>query len=86
MPDAAHFAARADVAKAASVRQPVRESGKILFRKGTFAWQKREMIDAGKEIGYTIDMNGDIIPARSLKIHYSKTGTHVAPRSKEWEK
>lgn len=61
-------------------------SGKILFQKGTFIWEKREIIDAGKEIGFTVNKNGDIIPAKSLKIHYSKTGTHAVPRSKGWKK
>lgn len=61
-------------------------SGKILFQKGTFIWQNREIIDAGKEIGFTVNKDGDIIPARSLKIHYSKTGTHAVPRSKRWKK
>lgn len=61
-------------------------SGKIIFRKEKLAWKKQEIIDAEKEIGYTVDKYGAKIYASSLKIHYSKTGTHAVPRSKEWEK
>ena len=49
-------------------------------------WKNTEIIDAGKEIGYTVNRNGDIIIARSIKIHYSKSGTHGVPFSGGWKK
>jgi hypothetical protein len=61
-------------------------SGKIEFQRGSFVWTKKEIVDAGREIGYTVRKNGDIIKAESIKIHYSKTGTHAVPRSARWKK
>lgn len=52
----------------------------------SFIWNKREIIDVGKEIGYTINAKGDIITTRSIKIHYSKTGVHAVPFSGRWRK
>lgn len=52
----------------------------------SFTWNKREIVDAEKEIGYTINAKGDIITARSIKIHYSKTGVHAVPFSGRWKK
>lgn len=52
----------------------------------SFIWNKREIIDVGKEIGYTINVKGDIITTRSIKIHYSKTGVHAVPFSGRWRK
>ncbi|WP_279280067.1 polymorphic toxin type 50 domain-containing protein [Pseudoflavonifractor sp. 524-17] len=49
-------------------------------------WKNKEIVDAGKEIGYTINANGDIITAKSIKIHYSKTGVHAVPNSRWWKK
>ena len=46
-----------------------------------FVWKNRETVNAGKEIGYTVNRNGDMIKAYSIKIHYSKTGVHVVPYS-----
>lgn len=61
-------------------------SGKIEFQGRTFVWNHQEIIDAGREIGYTVNRKGDIIKAQSIKIHYSKTGTHAIPRSWRWKK
>ena len=61
-------------------------SGKIVFTDDFTKWRNTEIIDAGKEIGYTINRNGDIIIARSIKIHYSKSGTHGVPFSGRWKK
>lgn len=47
----------------------------------SLSWRKKEVIYAGKEIGYTINKNGDIITAYNIKIHYSKTGVHCVPES-----
>lgn len=44
-------------------------------------WKNQEIISVGKEIGYTINQNGDIMKADSIKIHYSKTGIHAVPFS-----
>ncbi len=52
----------------------------------SLTWNKREIVDAGKEIGYTINVKGDIIFARSIKIHYSKTGVHAVPFSGRWKR
>lgn len=61
-------------------------SGKIIFTDDFTKWKNTEIIDAGKEIGYTINRNGDIMIARSIKIHYSKSGTHGVPFSGRWKK
>lgn len=60
-------------------------SGKLDL-SDSLTWNKREIVDAGKEIGYTIRRKGDIIIARSIKIHYSKTGVHAVPFSGRWRK
>lgn len=61
-------------------------SGKINLTDDFTKWKNTEIIDAGKEIGYTVNRNGDIIIARSIKIHYSKSGTHGVPFSGGWKK
>ena len=61
-------------------------SGKINLTDDFKKWKNTEIIDAGKEIGYTINRNGDIMIARSIKIHYSKSGTHGVPFSGRWKK
>lgn len=61
-------------------------SGQIKFKKGTFIWKKQEIVDAGREIGFTVNEKGDIIKTKSLKIHYSNTGTHAVPFSGRWKK
>lgn len=61
-------------------------SGKIIFTDDFTKWKNTEIIDAGREIGYTINRNGDIIIAKSIKIHYSKSGTHGVPFSGRWKK
>lgn len=61
-------------------------SGKINLTDDFTKWKNTETIDAGKEIGYTVNRNGDIIIARSIKIHYSKSGTHGVPFSGRWKK
>ena len=43
-------------------------------------WMHQEIVDAGKEIGYTVTEDGDTTSTTLLKIHYSKTGTHAVPR------
>ena len=44
-------------------------------------WDKKELINAKREIGYTINRDFDIIKTTKAKIHYSKTGVHVVPYS-----
>lgn len=61
-------------------------SGKINLTEDLLKWKSTEIIDAGKEIGFTVNRNGVIIAARSLKIHYSNTGTHAVPFSGRWKK
>lgn len=63
-----------------------RAGGGKLDLSDSLTWNKREIVDAGKEIGYTINAKGDIIIARSIKIHYSKTGVHAVPFSGRWRK
>ncbi len=60
-------------------------SGHIELTK-SLKWKNKEIVYAGKEIGYTVNKNGDIIPARSVTIHYSKTGVHAVPNSRWWKK
>lgn len=55
-------------------------SGKITFDKNG-DWNKREIIDAEREIGYTVNREGVIMKTSKLKIHYSKTGIHMVPFS-----
>lgn len=61
-------------------------SGKIIFSKDFTTWKSTEIVDAGKEIGYTVNKNGDIITTKNIKIHYSKSGTHAVPFSGRWKK
>lgn len=61
-------------------------SGKINLTKDNLAWKHTEIIAAGKEIGYTVNANGEKKIAHSLKIHYSGTGTHAVPFSGRWKK
>lgn len=61
-------------------------SGKINFSKDFTTWKSTEIVDAGKEIGYTVNKNGDIITTKNIKIHYSKSGTHAVPFSGRWKK
>ena len=56
-------------------------SGHIELTRG-LEWRSKEIIDTGKEIGYTVNKKGDIIPAKSITIHYSKTGVHAVPNSR----
>ena len=42
-------------------------------------WKHQEIVDAGREIGYTVNADGDIVSTTRLKIHYSKKGTHAVP-------
>lgn len=55
-------------------------SGMITFDKNG-NWDKKEVIHAGRIIGYTINKKGDIIYTSKMKIHYSNTGTHAVPFS-----
>ncbi len=48
-------------------------------------WNNQEVIDAGKIIGYTVNLDGVKISTSRIKIHYSKTGTHAVPYSGEEE-
>lgn len=61
-------------------------SGKINLTKNFSAWKHTEIVAAGKEIGYTVNREGKTVVANSLKIHYSKTGTHAVPFSGRWKK
>lgn len=61
-------------------------SGKINLTDNFTKWKNTEIVDAGKEIGYTVNKNGDIVVTRSIKIHYSKSGTHGVPFSGRWKK
>ena len=61
-------------------------NGKILFKKNTFDWLSKEIVAVGRIIGYTINKEGKIEAANSIKIHYSKTGAHAVPHSRRWKK
>lgn len=61
-------------------------SGKINLTDDFTKWKNTEIVDAEKEIGYTVNKNGDIVVTRSIKIHYSKSGTHGVPFSGRWKK
>ena len=53
-------------------------SGKIQYTNdGKF--KNQEIIECHKIVGYVKDLNGEWLPTTKLKIHYSKTGTHVVP-------
>lgn len=51
----------------------------ILDRKGE--WKNQEIIDFGREVGYTVNKDGREVKTSKAKIHYSKTGVHVVPYS-----
>lgn len=61
-------------------------SGHIDLTDDLLKWKNTEIIDAGKEIGYTVNKSHDIIKTNSIKIHYSKTGVHAVPFSGRWKK
>lgn len=61
-------------------------NGKISLTKDFSTWKHTEIISAGREIGFTINRDGVIIKAHSLKLHYSKTGVHAVPFSGRWKK
>lgn len=61
-------------------------SGEINMTEDLQKWKSTETIDAGQEIGYTVNAKGDIMQTRWLKIHYSNTGTHAVPFSGRWKK
>ena len=61
-------------------------TGKILFKGNSFDFDSKEIVYAGKEIGYTVSKINGVKVAKSLKIHYSKTGTHAVPYSGWWKK
>lgn len=61
-------------------------NGKINLTKDFSAWKHAEIISAGREIGFTINRDGAIVKAHSLKLHYSKTGVHAVPFSGRWKK
>lgn len=61
-------------------------SGRINLTDDLSKWKHTEIVDAGREIGYTINADGVIIKAYSVKIHYSNTGTHAVPFSGRWKK
>lgn len=42
-------------------------------------WKRTELVDVGEIIGYTITNSGDKYYTQKVKIHYSKTGTHIVP-------
>lgn len=44
-------------------------------------WSQQEIVDVGKEIGYTVNREGRRVTTSKMKIHYSKTGVHVVPYS-----
>ena len=56
-------------------------TGELKFNKGTNDWSKKETIDAGREIGYTLNREGLKVYTSRLKLHYSKTGIHAVPYS-----
>lgn len=61
-------------------------SGEINMTEDLQKWKSTETIDAGREIGYTVNAKGDIIQTRWIKVHYSNTGTHAVPFSGRWKK
>ena len=61
-------------------------SGRIDLTDDLLKWKNTEIIDAWKEIGYTVNRNHVRIKTNSIKIHYSKTGVHAVPFSGRWKK
>lgn len=60
-------------------------SGKINLTKDLSQWKHTEIVDAEREIGYTVNQKGDIIKTKDMKIHYSSTGTHAVPYAPRWK-
>lgn len=61
-------------------------SGRINLTDDLLKWKNTEIIDAEKEIGYTVNKRHDIVKTNRIKIHYSKTGVHAVPFSGRWKK
>ena len=60
---------------------------KTLIKKvsgtGTMVSPYQEIVDCGKVIGF-VEVGGKLVPTTKVKIHYSKTGSHIVPyRGKE---
>lgn len=45
-----------------------------------YAWSRKEICTSDHIVGYVINNNGDKIPTRCFKIHYSNDGVHAVPR------
>ncbi len=48
-----------------------------------YRWNRKEVCTSDRTVGYVIGKNGDRIPTRSFKIHYSNNGVHAVPRFDE---
>lgn len=45
-----------------------------------YKWNRKENCTADHVIGYIINQDGDKVPTRCFKIHYSDSGVHAVPR------
>ena len=60
-------------------------TGKIERDKsGQFA--KKEVVILNREVGYLKDLSGKWTPTNKIKIHYSKSGTHIVPTLRGYKK
>lgn len=48
-----------------------------------YKWNRKEKCTADHVIGYIINQDGDKVPTRCFKIHYSNNGVHAVPRFDE---
>lgn len=56
--------------------------GEICYdRKGR--WQNQEVVSVGFVVGKVLDKEGKWTETKTVKIHYSKNGTHIVPTLKE---
>ena len=54
-----------------------------LLRDRNGHWKQTELVNFGKPIGVAVDRSGKETPTSKAIIHYSKTGWHIVPTTKE---
>lgn len=54
-----------------------------LLRDKNNRWRQTELVDADRPIGISVGKDGAETPTSRFIIHYSKTGTHIVPTTRE---
>lgn len=54
-----------------------------LLRDSKNRWKQTELVEIGRAIGIAVDQDGTEVSTSRFIIHYSKTGTHIVPTTRE---